>query len=304
MAIVLSLLLSLGLIALQIYCAHRAYVHNSQGIIFRATTGLRNLWFAASVALLCVIGYLCYLLYTVFRERRLQDVKRDFINNMTHEFKTPLSSIQLCAEVLRQPGIIAHPQRLLSYATIIANETAHLTGQVERILQMEKAEKRGVPVQVQPFTWQGLLGAEIESYRLLAATKGGNVALNMPALPVLFNGDINHLKAALSHLIENAVKYCHTPPDISITLHEGAKAVQVTVQDNGTGIDKAHQRLLFHRFYRVPSGNVHDVKGFGLGLNYVRIVARAHGGDVSVISQLGKGSTFTLTFPRSAERIV
>lgn len=270
------------------------FPHRRQFLISQLTVLM-----ASSALLLCVIGLLCYLLYIIFKQRRLSEVQKDFVSNMTHEFKTPLAAIRLSADVLKNPAIIQQPQRLLSYATIISNESSQLSAQVERILQMARAEKSGVQLQQEDFVWQNLLQAEAEVFNQFAAAKNGAVGLYLPKAPVYFRGDILHLKAALGNLIDNSVKYCDACPKVEITLKQTDKIITVTVRDNGIGIDRAHQRLLFDQFYRVPTGNVHNVKGFGLGLNYVRLIIKAHGGTVSVSSQLGKGSTFTLTFPHS-----
>jgi two-component system phosphate regulon sensor histidine kinase PhoR len=216
---------------------------------------------------------------------------------MTHEFKTPLASIRLSADVLKNPAILQQPQRLLNYATIISNEAVQLTGQVERVLQMAKAEREGLHLNQTEFVWQDLLRGELQHYAKLAVAKNGIVSMRLPDEPIRYSGDMLHLKNALSNLIDNAVKYCLDRPDVQITLRHEQKSILIAVKDNGLGIDKTQQAMLFDQFFRVHTGNVHDVKGFGIGLNYVRIIARAHGGDVSCASQLGKGSTFTLILP-------
>lgn len=256
-----------------------------------------TIWAVSSIVLLLVVGFLCYLLWVIFKQRRLSEVQKDFVANMTHEFKTPLASIRLSADVLKNPGILKQPQRLLNYATIISNEAMQLTGHIERVLQMSKAEREGLHLTRSEFVWQDMLREELQHYSNMAISKNGIVSMQLPDKPVRFTGDILHLKNALNNLVDNAVKYCVARPEIQIILKNGDGRVSVSVRDNGMGIDKTQQGMLFDKFFRVHTGNVHDVKGFGIGLNYVRIIARAHGGEVTCNSQLGKGSTFTLILP-------
>ncbi len=256
-----------------------------------------NIWGLSSLALLCVIGFLGYLLHVIFRQRQLSEIQKDFVSNMTHEFKTPLASIRLSADVLKNPAILQQPQRLINYATIIANEAAGLTSQVDRVLQMSKAEREGIHLQKTDFIWQDLLRQEFAAWAKIAAGKGGAVSMTLPDVPLRYSGDITHLKNALSNLVDNAVKYCTSKPQIQISLKEYARSLHISVRDNGVGIDKTRQGMLFDKFFRVPTGNVHDVKGFGIGLNYVQLIARAHAGEVTCNSELGKGSTFTLNLP-------
>jgi two-component system phosphate regulon sensor histidine kinase PhoR len=256
-----------------------------------------NIWAVSSIVLLLVMGFLCYLLWIIFRQRRLTEVQKDFVANMTHEFKTPLASIRLSADVLKNPNILQQPQRLLNYATIISNEAMQLTAHVERILQMNKAEREGLQLNRTEFVWQDLLREELPNFAKMANAKSGIISMQLPDKPVKYSGDILHLRNALNNLIDNAVKYCPTRPEVQIALKNGDGRILLAVHDNGIGIDKTQQSMLFDKFFRVHTGNVHDVKGFGLGLNYVRIIARAHGGDVTCTSQLGKGSTFTLILP-------
>jgi two-component system phosphate regulon sensor histidine kinase PhoR len=262
-------------------------------------TSQLSVWTLFSLVLLCFIGFLGYLLFIIFKQKRLSEIQKDFVNNMTHEFKTPLSSIQLSADVLKDPGIINQPQRLLNYATIISNESAQLTAQVERVLQMAHAEKGQLQLKRTRFAWQDLLREEMSAVRRFTNDGKQHVHLEMPDEPVYFEGDFLHLKNTVSNLIDNAIKYCNQSPEITVILTVTKQEIRISVADNGIGIDPQHQRFLFDKFYRVPTGNIHNVKGFGLGLNYVRLIMRAHGGTINCESKLGKGSIFTLIFPHS-----
>ena len=255
-----------------------------------------SIWTISSLVLLLVLIFLAYIVFLVLKQKRLSEVQKDFVNNMTHEFKTPLASIQLSAEVLKKPGIIHNPQRLLNYATIIDNEAAQLALHVERVLQMAHAERGTIQLKKELLNWQELIEQVTHSFQNLIESRGGQLKLKLPQTPVMFMGDKLHLKNTLNNLLDNAVKYCDKTPEITILLQENTKAIELTVRDNGIGIDKAHMKFLFKRFFRVPTGNVHNVKGFGIGLNYVNIIAKAHNGTVYCRSETGVGSEFVLKF--------
>jgi two-component system phosphate regulon sensor histidine kinase PhoR len=261
-------------------------------------TSQLSIWILSSLVLLCVLVFLGYVVFVILKQKRLSEVQKDFVNNMTHEFKTPLATIQLSAEVLKKPDIIEKPQRLLNYATIIDNEASQLALQVERVLQMAHAEKGEIQLRKEEIVWQDLLKEVANNFENMLLKNEAKIHLEMPEERVIFSGDKLHLKNAVSNLIDNALKYASENPEITIRLRENHRETRVEVSDNGIGIDKAHQKMLFRRFYRVPTGNIHDVKGFGLGLNYVRIIARAHGGEAICNSKVGKGSIFSLIFPK------
>lgn len=259
-----------------------------------------SIWILSSLVLLCVLVFLGYVVFVILKQKRLSEVQKDFVNNMTHEFKTPLATIQLSAEVLKNPDIVHKPHRLLNYATIIDKEAAQLALQVERVLQMAHAEKGEIQLRSQQIVWQDLMKEVGTSFEHLLTKKNAALHLHLPETPIVSAGDQLHLKNAIGNLIDNALKYASENPVIDIHLKENNKQIRIDVTDNGIGIDKVHQKMLFKRFYRVPTGNIHDVKGFGLGLNYVKIIARAHGGEVICSSKPGKGSTFSLIFPKKS----
>lgn len=269
------------------------------------------LWALCAVVLLGVVTFLCYLLYIIFRQRRLSEIQKDFLQNMTHEFRTPLSTIQLSAEVLKNPAIVNSPTRLQQYAGIIAAESAALSAQVGRALHMYQMGKGEMQYVREPIVWQDLLRDAAAAFEGVVADRGGSLQLIMPEAPVTGVGDRRHLLNTVAAVIDNAVKYTERAPAVFITLEAApggrnrpaagdAGAVRVHVQDNGIGISDANQKRIFRKFYRVPTGNVHDVKGFGLGLSYVEETVRAHGGEVACKSAITSGTTFTLTFPLSA----
>lgn len=255
-------------------------------------------WLWSSLGLLAILGVLAYLLLVVFRQRQLSEVQKNFVSNMTHEFKTPLSAIQLSADVLKNPNIVSQPERLRNYANIISNESRQLAAHVARLLEAG-AQEQGIQLEPTAFRWQDLIQSTADDF--LNNWQGNNqkpvLRLHLPDVPVPFRGDESRLRRALTNLLENAAQYCRQAPEIDITLQTSGRTATLSVKDNGIGIAREHQRLLFQKFYRVPNGKLHDYKGFGLGLNYVRLIVKGHGGEVHCHSQKGKGSIFTLSFP-------
>lgn len=255
-----------------------------------------SIWYYSSLGLLCVLLFLGYVIFIILKQKRLSEIQKDFINNMAHEFKTPLSSIQIASEVLKNPKILEQPQRLLSYATIIDNEAAQLVLQIERILQTVHSAKGLVQVHKKHFVLQELITELADSFETKLNNKSARLNLSLAKEPIYFYGDKLHLRNMLSNLIDNALKYSKENPVIEIHLEETKKEIKIDVKDNGIGIAEDHLKHIFRKFYRVPTGNVHNVKGFGLGLNYVELITKVHGGKISCDSREGIGSTFCLRF--------
>ena len=266
-------------------------------------TSQMSLWFISSAVLICVIVFLGYLLFIILKQKRLSEVQKNFVNNMTHELKTPLASIQMSASVLRDEDIVNKPQRLRSYADIILKESTQLSAQVERVLQMAQSDKGKMVLQKEKIVWQDILNNVKDSFDNLVQSKNGSITLTMPEEKVHFMGDRLHLMNVISNLVDNAIKYCETTPDIVICLKTEDGRILISVADNGIGIDKKYHKHLFKKFYRVPTGNVHNVKGFGLGLNYVMSITKLHFGNVSFSSEILKGTIFTLSFPIYGQNI-
>ncbi len=255
-------------------------------------------WYFSTAFILLVFLFLTYILFLVLKQKRLSEIQKDFVNNMTHEFKTPLSSIQLAAEVLKRPDMVNQPQRLLSYATIIDSEATKLAQQIERVLQMAHAEKGDLILQKKKHNLIEILNRVLVHYQSLIQDELVAIEIRHTEKEIWINADALHMENVFSNLIDNAIKYKNEEQPI-IVIDVGVKKhnVEISFIDNGIGISEEHQALLFDKFYRVPTGNIHDVKGFGLGLNYVQIILRSHGGDIKCLSKLGEGSTFIVTLP-------
>jgi len=256
-----------------------------------------GIWGFSSAVMLIVVFFFAYTLFVILKQRRLSEVQKDFINNMTHEFKTPLSTIALSTEVLKDPAIVHHPERLLNYATIIGNENQRLKQQVERVLQMARLDKEDIGLKRELLDIHDLIREAVGNISLALKGKNGKITLDTQARPSLVSADKLHLTNVFFNLLDNAVKYTTRPPEIVISTTSSQGHVVIRIGDKGTGISRENQRKVFHRFYRVPTGNVHDVKGFGIGLNYVKLIVESHQAKISLESEPGKGSIFTIRFP-------
>lgn len=256
-----------------------------------------GIWGFSSAVMLIVIFFFVYTLFVILRQKRLSEIQKDFINNMTHEFKTPISTIAISSEVLRDPGIVHTPERLLNYATIIQNENNRLKQQVERVLQMARFEKEDIGLKKEILNVHDLIREATKNSSLSLEEKNGEIQLQLDATSCMAMLDRLHFTNVFYNLLDNAIKYTSKAPEICIVTKNTNSALLIEINDNGVGISEENQKKIFHRFYRVPTGNLHDIKGFGLGLNYVKSIVEAHKGKISVISEAGKGSTFKISIP-------
>lgn len=242
-------------------------------------------WIASSVAVGLVVLLFGYTLWVVLRQRRLTEIQRDFINNITHELQTPVSTLRIAAEVLQQPNIGQQPERLRQYARIVNEESRRLQQQVQNVLQLARRQQTGLIQERTQVDLNDLMTKLANQY-----TPPLQLDLQLGPAPLL--ADPYALTLLLTNLIDNARKYCAELPCVVLSTRTQGSRLVWSVADNGIGIPKPHQRAVFRQFYRVPTGDVHDVKGFGLGLYYVRQVARAHGWRIRLDSVPGQGSTF------------
>lgn len=252
-----------------------------------------GIWGFSSIVMLIVIFFFVYTLFVILKQRRLSEIQKDFINNMTHEFKTPLSTIAISTSVLKDPGIIHTPERLLNYATIIDNENQRLKQQVERVLQMARLENEEVGLKREICDLHDIIREASESNLASKAT----LELVLEASPSTVLADKLHLTNVIFNLLDNAIKYNKQQPLIRISTSHAHGNIFLKIEDNGIGIKQDDQKKIFHRFYRVPTGNLHDVKGFGLGLSYVKLIVEAHKGKITLTSEPNKGSCFSIVLP-------
>lgn len=256
-----------------------------------------GIWSFSSAVLLLVIVFFAYTLFVILKQKRLSEIQKDFINNMTHEFKTPISTIAVSTEVLKDPNIVHQPERLLNYTAIIEKENLRLKQQVERVLQMARMDKEDVGLKKELVEIETLVGDAIRSTGMALREKSGEVYTVFNTVSAKLQADKLHLTNAFSNLLDNAIKYCQGQPEITVSTGVCEKGYFVEVRDNGIGISRENQKRVFQKFYRVPTGNVHDVKGFGLGLSYVKTIVEAHGGYITLQSEPGRGSSFRCFLP-------
>lgn len=261
---------------------------NQMGFVVSQLTG----WLWSTVAVLLVVVFFGYTLSLVLKQRRLTEVQRDFINNITHELQTPVSTIRIAADVLQSDSITQQPDRLKQYARVLGEESRRLQKQINSVLQLARSERNGFVLDPTEVDLHDVLTAAATAF-------SPHVTLDLTAPDASLQADRYHLETALNNLIDNAIKYCRTTPQVVLhTRLENGRLIW-SVRDNGIGIAPEHQKAIFRQFFRVASGHTHDVKGFGLGLYYVRQVVRAHGWRLILTSELGRGSTFQIICPLS-----
>jgi len=243
-----------------------------------------------------------FTIYIIFRQKKVSSMKTDFINNMTHEFKTPIATISLASDSILSPGILESSEKVKRFIGIIKQENARMLKQVENVLQVAQLDKKEIQLKYELIDMHELIEGVVVNAELKVQSRGGNIKLNLLAPKHHLTGDKTHLTNLVSNLLDNAEKYTIAVPEILISTRNTRKGIDISFTDNGIGIPKDAQKHIFERFYRVHTGNLHDVKGFGLGLSYVRDIVEAHGGRISVKSEPGKGSTFHILLPISGSR--
>lgn len=236
---------------------------------------------------------------TMLRQKKLGEIKNDFINNMTHEFKTPLATISLAVDAMRNEKVLQDRQKISYFSSIIKEENQRMNRQVETILKASQLEKQEIQLNLKPMHAHEVIKEVVDNFALQLQEKQGQAELVLNAANDLINADEVHFSNLVNNLIDNAVKYSkdNTPLRLKITTESTEKKLILRVEDNGIGMNKETSKRVFERFYRAHTGNIHNVKGFGLGLSYVKTIVEAHDGDIHVDSMLGRGSTFTLELP-------
>jgi len=267
---------------------------NKNEVIFR---NLRATLASSGGLVLVLLFIFSYTLYTILRQKKVSEMKSDFINNMTHEFKTPVSTIMIASEALKDPEITADANRLKRLAGIIYDENMRLGNHIERVLSIARLEKKELHLEWEPVEVNDLIVAVTDSMHLQLQKKEATLVLNLEAENSTVNGDELHLSNIIYNLIDNANKYSVDPPRITIATRNSNKNLIIDVADEGIGMEKDQTKRIFDQFYRVPTGNLHDVKGFGLGLNYVKDIVTQMKGSIKVRSEKDKGTVFEITLP-------
>ena len=236
---------------------------------------------------------------TMLRQKKLSEIKNDFINNMTHEFKTPLATISLAVDALRNEKVVSDKAKMNYFSTIIKEENKRMNRQVETILKAALMDKQEVQLLLRPLHAHQLIKDVVENFTLQLEEKNGKAEVLLNAENDFIDADEVHFSNLIINLIDNAIKYSKEdqPPVIRITTQSTPKSIVIVIEDNGIGMNRETVKRVFEKFYRAHTGNLHNVKGFGLGLSYVKTMVEAHNGEIKVDSVLGKGSTFTMEFP-------
>lgn len=262
---------------------------------------LRNMfiWVLILSGAFLVVVVVTFLVMVIngMRQKRLAEMKNDFINNMTHEFKTPISTISVASEMLMKPAIQTSPDKACRYANIIFDENLRLRNQVEQVLQIAMLEKEEFKLRKTKIDVHKILENSIEVFNVILREKGGLILADLYAIKTEIEADEVHFINVISNVLDNAVKYSCERPEIHIMTRDGNGGIEIAIRDNGIGISQENLKHIFKKFYRVHTGDRHDVKGFGLGLFYVRKIVNAHGGSIKVKSELKKGSIFDIYFP-------
>jgi two-component system, OmpR family, phosphate regulon sensor histidine kinase PhoR len=261
---------------------------------------LKTMWLmlslSAAVILILILAFY-YTISTISKQKKLSLIKNDFISNMTHEFKTPISTIQLACEMLNDSSVVKTPEKQSRFLKMIKDENKRLSILVESILQTSILDKGEFKLKLVDIDMHEIINQAIHNTQLLIDAREGTIGKELTAQMPTINADKLHLTNIIFNLIDNAIKYSVQSPIVQITTKNLPKGIEIMVKDNGIGISKENQRKIFDKFYRVPTGNVHNVKGFGLGLSYVQAVVLKHNGTINVDSELGKGSTFKIFMP-------
>lgn len=265
---------------------------------------LKTMWLllvSSLLFVLIIIFSFWYTIKTIFNQKKLDEMKTDFINNMTHEFKTPIATISISSEAIGEKEIFSDENRLKKFVGIIKEENKRLSNQVERVLQMAVLDRGDFQLKIADVDINAVINNAKEKIALQIEQKDGTITSQLDASRHIVKVDEVHLTNVIFNLLDNANKYSKEIPEIKISTRNEGNDVFITVEDKGIGMSKEQLKNIFEKFYRAHTGNIHNVKGFGLGLAYVKKIVEAHGGQIFVSSELGKGSKFEIYLPLGKE---
>jgi len=256
-----------------------------------------SIWYFFTGLLLTVLLFFGYTVSVIIRQRQLSQTQKDFINNLTHELKTPISSIALSAKIINDEKIVENPKRLIKYAQIIQEQNNRLSKNVEKVLNLATLEKTKIHLNKEKLELHDFLSQVIEYFRQSDSGKNADIVLSVIHPPLYLIADKFHLTNLVLNILENSVKYSEKKPHLWVEAKRTSKYTSIEIGDNGIGISKKYRKKIFRKFYRIPTGNVHNVKGFGLGLDYVWKIVKSHRWKIKVDENPDGGSIFTLIIP-------
>lgn len=247
---------------------------------------------------LLILFAFSYTIYVIQKQKKLSQMKTDFVNNMTHEFKTPIATISIASDAILNPAIISDKNQIRKFANIIQEENSRLLNQVEQILNIAKLDKHKIQLNLSSVNIHEIIEKSSDHLALKLEKKNGKLIKIFEAKDPEVKADEIHMINIFNNLIDNAIKYSSASPEITVKTKNTDKGIQISIADNGIGIDKQEINYIFEKFYRVSTGNVHDIKGFGLGLAYVKTFVEAHRGNISVKSVKNIGTEFKIFLPK------
>lgn len=260
-------------------------------------SGISSILLLSLFFILIIIVAFSSSLYQLVKQKKISEIKTDFINNMTHEFKTPIATINLALDSIKNPKIISSEEKVLRYIKMIRDENKRMHGQVENVLRISKLEKNQIEINKEAVDFQEIIEEAITHVNLLVIDKKGTITTHFKAIQSEVLANQFHMTNVLVNMLENALKYSLDSPKIDVYTENTNKNLIIKIKDEGIGMSKSAQKYVFDKFYREQKGNIHDVKGHGLGLAYVKEIVENHHGTVFVESEKGKGSTFTVKLP-------
>lgn len=270
------------------------YFPNERGFLMKQMAWL--LIISIGMMLIIIFSF-TYTILTIYRQKRISEMKNDFINNMTHEFKTPISTISLACQALRDSDVAKTTEVYDAYIGVIGEENIRLGAMAEKILQSAVLEKKQIELKKEWFDIHAVIADVVSKIGIQVQIKDGSIETNFKADPSEIYADKVHFTNLVNNLLDNANKYSPQKPVIKVDTRNVTTGVMISIEDNGIGISKKNQKKIFEKLYRVPMGNLHDFKGFGLGLSYVKVILEYHKGSISLESELKKGTKFDVFLP-------
>lgn len=281
-----------------IFCNCKIFLHFYQTNLYSYLFGqLAYLLVPSILFFLLIVGGFSFLVYTLNRQKQLLAIKNDFINNLTHELKTPVFSISLLTKVFKERLKQKETEKLPHYLNLLENENQKLKGHIDKVLELASLENGKYSIQKEACDFHEIINEAVNAVSLKIEAAQGQLSKNFQSVKSQLVLDRDHFKNVIQNLLDNSIKYSKGQPDIAISTQSTSDKLSITISDKGIGIAPEHHKRLFEKFYRVTTGNLHNIKGFGLGLSYVKYIVEAHGGSIRVHSKQNEGATFIMEFP-------